>query len=83
MIGFEAAPRRARAGEVLLDTGCAVSAVNAAEAGEIRFRKLDMPGLCRGVDFFSCNGVKYRFTANFGDAALDGLEAGSARLDVL
>jgi len=83
VIGFEAAPRRARAGEVLLDTGCAVSAVNAAEAGKIRFRKLDMPGLCRGVEFFSCNGVKYRFTANFGDAALDGLEAGSARLDVL
>ena len=83
VIGFEAPPRRARSGEVLLDTGCAVSAVNAAEAEKIRFRKLDLPGLCRGVEFIAGNGVKYRFTANFGNAAIEGLEAGSARLDVL
>ena len=70
-------------GEILLDTGCAVSAVDAAEAANIRFRTLGLPGKCRGVEFTGRNGKTCRFTANFGDSALAGLEPGTARLDIL
>ena len=82
VIGFEAPPRRARSGEVLLDTACAVSAVNAAEAAKIRFRVLTLPGKCRGVEFTGRNGKTFRFTANFGDSVLAGLEPGTARLEI-
>lgn len=83
VIGFEAPPRRARSGEVLLDTGCAISTVNTAEAQNICFSKLDLPGKCRGVEFMSWDGIKYRFAANFGESPLAGLEPGTAQLDIL
>lgn len=83
VIGFEALPRRARAGEVLLDTGCAVAAIHGAQAAAIHWERLDLPGLCRGIDFASWNGKRYRFIANFGNEACGAMEPGTARLEIL
>ncbi|MBQ6473811.1 MAG: hypothetical protein IJJ33_17625 [Victivallales bacterium] len=81
VVGFEAAPRRARAGEVLLDTGCAVSALGWRAAQSLQGSPLTMPGLCRGVEILAADGKAYRLTANFGKESAAGLAPGAVLLE--
>ena len=83
VIGFDAKPRRARAGEVLLDTGCAMATLNSEDASKIRWKRLELPGLCRGIEYWNQDGKHYRFTANFGSERCEGLEPGGAWLETL
>lgn len=73
--------RRVRSGEVLIDSACAVSASGSDYAAKIQCRKLDLPGLCRGVEVTLPDNRTFRVTVNFGTDEAENLPAQSVKLE--
>ncbi|MBO5723031.1 MAG: hypothetical protein J6S19_07945, partial [Lentisphaeria bacterium] len=81
VIGSYKKLRRVRAGEVLLDSACVVSASGNDYAAGIQCRKLDLPGLCRGVEVTLPDKRTFRVTVNFGTDNVENLPAQSVKLE--
>ncbi len=62
VIGITKPLRRYRRGECVIDCGYAVTT---AKEGA-NWKTLELPGLCRGVEFTASDSRVYRFTADFG-----------------